>query len=244
MSLKITASTDAGCRHEENEDFYRAGRLADDTYWVVLCDGMGGVALGGAASALAAQYLQEEITAKIGTVTAPEDVKTFLLDAAARANTLIYERSKTGGAANAMGTTLVMAAVRGNLAQIVHAGDSRAYLVTKTAIKRLTRDHSIVQELLDTGKITPEQALNHPNKNIITSALGVDTETRIDYDECKLGKGESLLICSDGLSNMVSDDDIATIIRESDFYDSAEKLVRRAVAAGGYDNITAVVLGA
>lgn len=244
MSLRITASTDAGCRHEENEDFYRAGRLADDTFWVVLCDGMGGVAQGGRASELAAQFLQEEITSKIGGITAPEDVKSFLTDAAERANTMVYEMSRTGGAASAMGTTLVLVTVRSSLAQIVHAGDSRAYLVSKTAIKRLTRDHSIVQELLDTGKITLEQAANHPNKNIITSALGVDSQTRIDYDECKLAKGDSLLVCSDGLSNMLGDDEIAAIIRESDFYDSAEKLVRRAVEAGGFDNITAVVLGA
>ncbi|MDO4567298.1 MAG: Stp1/IreP family PP2C-type Ser/Thr phosphatase [Oscillospiraceae bacterium] len=243
MSLKISACTDSGCRHDENEDFYRAGRLADDTHWVVLCDGMGGVADGGRASAMAVQFLQKEILEKSDSLSSPEEVRDFMLEAAARANSYIYEHSKQGEA-SAMGTTLVMAIVRGNLAQIVHAGDSRAYLISKTAVKRLTRDHSIVQELLDTGKITLEQAVNHPNKNIITSALGVDAETKIDYDECRLAKGEVLMLCSDGLSNMVSDEDMAQIIRENEFYESSEKLIRRAVEAGGFDNITAVLLGA
>ncbi|MEG0750546.1 MAG: Stp1/IreP family PP2C-type Ser/Thr phosphatase [Oscillospiraceae bacterium] len=243
MSLRITASTDAGCRHDENEDYYRAGRLSDDTYWIVLCDGMGGVAGGGLASSMAAQFLQREIQRELTDITTADDVKTFLLEAAKRANTEIYERSKRENAGAAMGTTLVMAVVRNNLAQIVHSGDSRAYVVNKTIVRALTHDHSIVQELLDTGKITHEQAVNHPNKNIITSALGVDAQTKIDYDECKLVKGDLFIVCSDGLTNMMSDDELADIVRESDFFDSAEKLVHRAVEAGGFDNITAVVLG-
>ena len=242
--MKITASTDLGCKHTENQDFYRAGRLADDTYWIVLCDGMGGVTDGGTASRMAGEYLQEQIQKNVVDLPTPESVKDFMLDAVRRCNRKIYAFSQEGETAITMGTTVVMALVRQNLAQIVHAGDSRAYLVSRGTVKLLTKDHSIVQELLDDGKITPEQALNHPNKNIITSALGVDAETRIDYDESRFIKGDNLVLCSDGLSNMVAESKILEIVRDEEFYRSAEKLVKRAVDAGGYDNITAVVLRA
>ena len=167
-----------------------------------------------------------------------------MLDYAERCNTMILEESQEPDRHITMGTTLVMAVVRGNDAQIVHAGDSRAYVLQRNSLKQITKDHSIVQELLDCGKITEEQAQNHPNKNIITSALGVDANTKIDYNEVKLGKGEVLLACTDGLSNMISDTDIAAIINDVDFYNAAERLVEKAVEAGGYDNVTAIVLEA
>ena len=242
--MKITASTDLGCKHSENQDFYRAGRLADDTYWIVLCDGMGGVTDGGAASKMAGEYLQEQIQKNVVDLPTPESVKDFMLDAVRRCNRKIYTYSQEREAAITMGTTVVMAIVRQNLVQLVHAGDSRAYLIARGVVKLLTKDHSIVQELLDGGKITPEQALNHPNKNIITSALGVDADTKVDYDEARFGKGDTLMLCSDCLSNMVSESKMLEIVRDETFYRTAEKLVKRAVDAGGYDNITAVVLRA
>ncbi len=243
--MKITAGTDMGCKHTENQDFYRAGRLRDDAYWIVLCDGMGGVAEGGRASKMAGEYLQQEIQNQVVDLLTPESVRAFMLDVVQQCNQRIYDAGQASGSGSAtMGTTVVMAIVRDGLIQIVHAGDSRAYLIQKSGIKQLTKDHSIVQELLDSGKITAEQAINHPNKNIITSALGVDTETQIDYDEHKFAKGDVLLLCSDGLSNMVSDARLYEIITENEFYAVADKLVQSAVQAGGYDNITAVVLGA
>lgn len=242
MSLRITAATDVGCRHDVNEDFYRAGRLSDGSCWVVLCDGMGGVDGGGRASELAACMLQNMLVQKLPELSDTAEIKSFLLDAADRANTEVYEQAKNDKTVRTMGTTLVMAVIRNNLAQIVHSGDSRAYAVTKNSIKRLTRDHSIVQELLDSGRITDEQAQNHPNKNIITSAIGVDVSTKIDYDEFKLARGDFFMVCTDGLSNMITDDRMAEMIRTADFYDTAQTLVRSAVDAGGYDNITAVVI--
>ncbi len=243
--MKLTASTDLGCKHTENQDFYRAGRLRDDTYWIVLCDGMGGVAEGGRASKMAGEYLQREIQKRVTDLLTPEAVRAFLLETVKRCNEQIYAVShENGTTAITMGTTVVAAIVRDGLAQIVHAGDSRAYLIQKNGIKQLTKDHSIVQELLDSGRITAEQATNHPNKNIITSALGVDTDTRIDYDEHKFAKGDILILCSDGLSNMLSDARIFEIVTDNEFYRVADKLVQSAVQAGGYDNITAVVLGA
>lgn len=243
--MKITASTDLGCKHTENQDFYRAGRLSDDSYWIVLCDGMGGVAEGGRASRMAGEFMQREIEQKVPDLLTPQAIKEFLLQSARRCNDLIYQASHESGTSKiTMGTTIVAAIVRDGLAQLIHAGDSRAYIVQRTGIKQLTKDHSIVQELLDSGRITAEQAANHPNKNIITSALGVDTETRIDYDEHKFTKGDVLILCSDGLSNMLSDARLYEIVTDNEFYRIADKLVQSAVQAGGYDNITAVVLGA
>lgn len=240
--MKITAATHPGCIHDENQDHYRAGRLADDTYWMVLCDGMGGGSAGGLASELTVGFLSDSIQKYLPDLLAPEDIKVFLQESASRSNELVLEESRRAVTPSAMGTTLVLAVVRGSMAYIVHAGDSRMYLLQRGAIRQLTHDHSYVQELIDNGKLTPDQAFTHPNKNIITSAIGVDISTRIDYNEKKLSKGDMLLACSDGLSNMLKDSDIASILKETDFYSTADVLVQKAVDAGGYDNITAIVL--
>ena len=240
--MKVTAYTDIGCRHETNQDCYKAGRLSDDTYWVVLCDGMGGVAAGGEASIIAVNYLEEAICESLLDIVSLNDIKDFMIDTIKRCNNVVYTLSRDKDDKITMGTTVVMAIVRNGLAQIVHAGDSRAYHITKKVIKQITHDHSVVQNLLDSKKITEQQARNHPNKNIITSAIGVEATIMLDFNEVKLRKGEMLLICTDGLSNMVSDEDIHEMVKTSDFYKSAETLVKRAVSEGGFDNITAVVL--
>lgn len=239
--MKITAKTDVGCVYEDNQDFYVAGRLSDDSYWVVLCDGMGGVADGGRASRMAGEFFKTEIELRLLDLITPETIKGFMLDAVKRCNLKVHSEGATSEGAM-MGTTVVMAIVRSNVVYVVHAGDSRAYHIQKRSIKQITRDHSIVQELLDAGKITPEQATNHPNKNIITSAVGIEDEIRIDVNEQKLSRGDMLLICSDGLSNMLSNDELLAIAKDNDFYKTADLMVERAVEAGGFDNITAVVL--
>lgn len=240
--MKITAKTDIGCVYEDNQDYYIAGRLSDDTYWVVLCDGMGGVAEGGRASRMAGEFLKAEIEARLIDLIAPETVKGFMLDAVKRCNLKVHSESSSSEGGSSMGTTVVMAIVRGNYLFVAHAGDSRAYHIQRRTIKQVTRDHSIVQELLDSGKISPEQANNHPNKNIITSAVGIDDEIKIDVNEQKLSKGDMLLFCSDGLSNMLTNEEIVEIARDNDFYKTADLMVQRAIDAGGFDNITAVVL--
>lgn len=240
--MRITASTDVGMRHEKNQDCYKAGRLSDDSYWAVLCDGMGGVSSGGEASFIAVNYLEQAIDEALLDLQSEQSVKEFILNAVARCNKLIYDLSADEGNSLTMGTTVVVAIVRNNFAQIVHAGDSRAYHLTRRSIEQLTVDHSVVQELLESGKITEQQARNHPNKNIITSALGVEPEIRIDYNEVKLAKGDMLLLCTDGLSNMMEDSEIANVVKGADFYRAAEGLVKRAVDLGGFDNVTALLL--
>ncbi|MEA4911328.1 MAG: Stp1/IreP family PP2C-type Ser/Thr phosphatase [Oscillospiraceae bacterium] len=240
--MKITAMTDIGRVYEDNQDYYVAGRLSDDTYWIVLCDGMGGMKSGAKASRMAGDYLQTQTEKSLVDLIEPDAVRDFMLDTVQKANQLIFEAG--GGKDAVMGTTVVFAVIRNNGVQLVHAGDSRAYHITKKGIRQITRDHSMVQELLDSGRITPEQAQRHPNRNIITSALGIDRKIKIDYNECRLARGELLLICSDGLSNMLTDEELLALARGENFYHTASDMVGRAVEAGGFDNITAVVLGA
>jgi len=240
--LKITAATDVGCRSKQNQDCYKAGRLSDDTYWAVLCDGMGGVSAGGEASFVAVNYIEDAITESLTEITSSSDVKDFMIDTVQRCNSVVYTLSRDENNRITMGTTIVLAIVRNGVVQIVHAGDSRAYSISKRVIKQITRDHSVVQELLDSGKITPQQAKNHPNKNIITSALGVEEKLKTDFNEFRIRKGDILLICTDGLYNMVSEEDIVNIVKENDFYRSADALIKRAVDEGGFDNITAILL--
>ena len=242
--MKLTAFTDPGLRHGDNQDYYLAGRLIDDTYWAVLCDGMGGGEDGGEASRLTAETVASAICKKVPDILSDSGLKEFLHDITVRCNRLILTQSRRDPERPVMmGTTIVCTIVRGGVAHIVHAGDSRAYHLHRGGIKQITKDHSIVQELLDCGKITAEQARSHPNKNIITSALGVDEELRVDANEVRLGRDDMLLLCSDGLSNMVSDAELERIARGDNFYGVAETMVKKAVEAGGYDNITAVVLG-
>ena len=141
-----------------------------------------------------------------------------------------------------MGTTVVVAIVSDGVAHVAHAGDSRAYLISPEEIRQLTTDHSMVQEMVEKGDLTAQQAKTHPQKNIITRALGVESSLRIDYSETQLPVGNRLLICTDGLTNYVDEEQIFNLSKEMDGQELTEKLVSLAKNAGGSDNITVVVL--
>lgn len=141
-----------------------------------------------------------------------------------------------------MGTTVVCAIVRDNTAIIAHAGDSRAYLANKDGIRQITTDHSLVQDLIDSGKITPQEAENHPNKNLITRAVGVDKRIDVDFEEIQLEEDETLILCTDGLTNYVSSQELFEDISDGQYYAFADRLVKRANNNGGGDNITVVAM--
>ena len=126
---------------------------------------------------------------------------------------------------------------------MVHAGDSRTYLFHEGEMRQITRDHSMVQQLVDSGKITREQAAQHPKKNLITRALGVSANIVPEYNRCEIEVGDILLLCSDGLTNMISDEEIALVLREVPFFEAPSILVDRALQAGGQDNITVLLMG-
>lgn len=142
-----------------------------------------------------------------------------------------------------MGTTAVCALVQRGVAHIVHVGDSRAYLRRGRRMIQLTKDHSMVQQLLESGQITPEEAEKHPRKNLITRAVGVNESVQADYTCCPLAEGDILLLCSDGLSNLVSEEEMEQIITNTSFFDVPDRLVQLALRAGGQDNITVLLMG-
>ena len=169
-------------------------------------------------------------------------IKNMLHSALVAANLEVFDMSLERPELRGMGTTVVCAIVKEGQAYIMHAGDSRAYIVSENGLKQITMDHSMVQDLVNKGKITEEEAAVHPNKNIITRALGVEKTIEIDFRQVDLDKGNTLIICTDGLSNYVSSQEICEEIKDSKYYAFADRLVKKANANGGGDNITVVAI--
>ena len=154
----------------------------------------------------------------------------------------MYDRGDIDISLKGMGTTIVAAIVKDNEACIAHVGDSRAYFTDGSKIEQITRDHSLVQEMYENGKITFEEMETHPQKNIITRAMGVGEEVEIDFDYVCVNESEALILCSDGLSGLVSEGKMLQIYQNNNFEELAEKYIEEANNAGGRDNITVVVM--
>ncbi|MEG1835244.1 MAG: Stp1/IreP family PP2C-type Ser/Thr phosphatase [Oscillospiraceae bacterium] len=240
--MKIVAKTDVGKIRENNQDSYAAGELPNGVAWAVVCDGMGGVAGGNVASSTAVKVISEQITSAYRFGMSAKSIKNMLISAITAANISVFDISKANEELDGMGTTVVCAIVTGGIAYIAHAGDSRAYLLSKGSLIQLTRDHSMVQDLVEDGKITEDEAKFHPRKNIITRALGVDDEIRIDFSERELLLNDTLLLCTDGLTNFVENDEICQLTNDNMYYEFADRLVSRANKNGGGDNITVVAI--
>ena len=179
--MRIVAKTDKGHVRDSNQDAYAVGEFSDEVVWAVVCDGMGGAAGGNIASALAVKVISDKINVSYREQMRDSSIKNMLDSALNAANVEVFDMSESKHELKGMGTTVVCAIVKDGQAYIAHAGDSRAYILKNGKIFQITTDHSIVQDLLDKGKITSEQALNHPNKNIITRAVGVDKNIEIDF---------------------------------------------------------------
>lgn len=237
------ARTDTGMVRQQNEDAYRLKIINDRLAYGIVCDGMGGANGGQVASALAADTVAEIVEEFFESTKPPYDI-TFLLRKAIRtANDKVYKMSNADPMLKGMGTTLVMAIVVQDDIYVANVGDSRAYLLFGDAIQQISVDHSAVQELLDQGKITKEEAINHPQKNIITRAIGVDSMVEFDYFTYNFAKGDRLLLCSDGLSNYCSERKLLEIITDNDSaVGVTEALITYANQQGGRDNITALLI--
>lgn len=240
--MKVVAKTDRGHIRESNQDAYAVGEFSDEVVWAVVCDGMGGAAGGNIASALAVKVISDKINASYREKMRDQSIKNMLDSALTAANIEVYDMADAKPELYGMGTTVVCAIVKDNQAYIAHAGDSRAYVLTNGVIKQITTDHSMVQDLLSKGKITSEQAENHPNKNIITRAVGVDKSIEIDFDQIDLDDDSTLLLCTDGLSNYVTNDEIIDLMSDKKHYAFADRLVQKANDNGGGDNITVVAI--
>ena len=240
--MKLVGGTHVGMVRAKNEDTYRCGKLSDGTSWALVCDGMGGVHGGQLASSIAADMVSEKIKRCYNPSMPVSSLENLLLSAITTANVIVYDRGDVDISLKGMGTTIVAAIVKDNEACIAHVGDSRAYFTDGSKIEQITRDHSLVQEMFDNGKITFEEMETHPQKNIITRAMGVSEEVEIDFDYVCVNENEALILCSDGLSGLVSDEKMLQIYNSNNFEELAEKYIEEANNAGGRDNITVVVM--
>ena len=240
--MKIVAKTDAGKVRKSNQDSYAAGELPNGVAWAVVCDGMGGSAGGNIASSTAVKMISEQITSGYREGMSTLSIENILVTAITNANISIFDMSRANEELKGMGTTVVATIIANNVVYIAHAGDSRAYLVSEDGIKQITKDHSVVQAMVETGELTPEQAKIHPRKNLITRALGVNEDIKIDFCEQVFSNDNVLLMCTDGLTNYVEADDIYNITSSGKYYEFADKLVELANNNGGGDNITVVVV--
>jgi serine/threonine protein phosphatase PrpC len=224
------AQTDTGRQRRDNEDSAYARAPV-----FVVADGMGGAQAGEVASHIAVEVFEEGIP----DGGSPEE---RLADRAREANKRIHDLSKTQQERAGMGTTLTAAYLEDSELAIAHVGDSRAYLFRDGDLKMLTHDHSLVAELVQRGKLTEEQAAEHPQRSIITRALGPEPTVEVDTVTYPVRAGDVLLLCSDGLTSMLSDDQLATILTSTtDLGAAAQALIDEANAAGGRDNITVVL---
>ncbi len=240
--MKIVAKTDIGLARTSNQDSYAAGELPGSVAWAVVCDGMGGVAGGNLASSTAVKLISERISSSYRAGMSSNSIKNMLVSAIIAANISIYEMGQENPDLTGMGTTVVVAIIAQETVYIAHAGDSRAYVLSNGKLNQLTKDHSFVQEMVDSGKLTPDEARDDPRKNLITRALGVNDDIRVDFCQEFISDDEVLILCTDGLTNFVEPNEIYELTDDGKFYEYAERLVNRANHNGGGDNVTVVTM--
>lgn len=242
--MRYTVESDIGKRRSVNEDRATVISRSNDTiHLAVVADGMGGHNAGDVASTLAVQGFQEHFEAVASSAfTTKENRRDWLFETVVELNRYIYQYSLENENCKGMGTTLIAAIIVGNEASICHVGDSRAYNVKQDTIEMITRDHSYVNVLVDSGEISEEEAEIHPKKNFIIKSLGTEETIEPDFYDCTFAPNDYLLICSDGLSNKINKDELHSIITSpQSMDDKGNKLVQLANERGGEDNITLII---
>ena len=242
--MKFATKTDAGLKREINEDCAVVKEISQNALLAVVCDGMGGENGGEVASRLACDIIEKKVSENFYDSMTLTAIKALLIGAAQSANGEVFAKACASPCLNGMGTTVVAALINERAVNIIHAGDSRAYMINPSSntIIRLTRDHSVVQTMIERGEITEKEARNHPKKNLITRALGGESEIRVDYCLEEPGENDILLLCSDGVTGFIDDEQILDICRQEDAQKIATALVDCANSNGGGDNITVAVI--
>lgn len=240
--MKAFARSDIGKVREMNQDNFYIADQNDSVKLFIIADGMGGYKGGEIASKLAIDSSKNYILNNFEEAKKDkEKIIELLRSAIEYANMVIYEKSKEIEALNSMGTTIDICLIHSGRAYIGHVGDSRVYRLRKEIFRKLTTDHSYVEQLLKQGNITKEEAYNHPKKNMLTKALGCTAFVEPDILVRGFQKNDILLMCTDGLTNMIKENQICQIIKE-DPEKATENLVNKAIEFGGLDNITAVII--
>lgn len=240
--LNVYGNTDIGSCRTMNQDIYHIRQLPEGACMALVCDGMGGENGGQIASAIAGQIIGEYVGNHYQPGMTDAQCRDLVLAAVSAANLAVYEKAMAETEYRGMGTTSILALVQGEKAYLAHVGDSRIYVLRDGELVQVTTDHSMVQTLVDRGEITPEEAAVHPRKNMITRAVGVGSTVDIDYLEISNMSHTSLLLCSDGLSNYCTDEEMRDILMNTPPSVVCDQLIDIANAAGGMDNITVVLM--
>lgn len=240
--MRIWGITDTGLVRRENQDAYATAVIADCTVAVV-CDGMGGTNGGQTASTIAVDTFLNTLRAALTADMSWQQIRDIALDGVAKANRAIRARAEEDETLANMGTTLVCAVCRDGEAMLFNVGDSRGYFIDDEGIRQITRDHSVVENMVERGDITPAQARRHPRRNLITRALGPDAEVEADSFSVLWQQGDFILLCTDGLVNTVTDQEMLfEVMHESDLDQCLERLLAAAKEQGAPDNVTVVLL--
>ncbi len=241
--MQYWALTDPGVARSQNQDTYQIVSLDKNTLLCVVCDGMGGAKSGNVASTLAADVFTQEIKRSWTPDMDPEHLEQVLSGAVKLANFTVYDQAMELEEFNGMGTTLVALLIHGKKATIVNVGDSRAYLVDKNGINQVTTDHSVVQMMIARGELSRQKAKQYPGKNLITRAIGTEAQVVCDIFHRKVERGACFLLCTDGLSNLLDDQEILfEIVHGEDKAKCCEHLLDIAKKRGAPDNVTSVLV--
>ena len=241
--MQYWALSDPGMVRPQNQDAYQVVQLDRNTVLGVVCDGMGGAKSGNVASSLAVDVFVEEIRRTWASYLDQEKVDQMLKSAVKLANFTVFDQSQQFEEFDGMGTTLVAVLIKGRNATIVNVGDSRAYKVSRNGIRQVTRDHSLVQLMVDRGELTPEMARTYPGKNFITRAIGTEPIVMCDVYHQDVQKGDFFLLCSDGLSNMMNEQEILfEVLHGVNKQNCCQRLLEIAKNRGAPDNVTSVLI--
>lgn len=241
--MKVWGATDKGKVRKNNQDYYRHGVVGQGQYLAVVCDGMGGAKSGDVASKLASEVFLQDVQQSAAPDMEQQDIVNMLVASVDNANRAVYEQSKVSPDFAGMGTTLVAVFAQGQDSYIVNVGDSRCYYVSGDEIVQVTEDHSVVGLMVARGQITEEEARIHPNKNLITRAVGTEPQVECDCFYLELEEGDRLLLCSDGLSNLVTKTEILFEVAHGESQeDICFRLIEIAKDRGASDNVTVVLM--
>ena len=232
--MEVYLKSDIGLVRTSNQDACKCGSFSDQAVWAVVCDGMGGANGGNVASEVAVETVAQLLMQEYDKALTNDQTVDLLTGVVQRANSKLYEMQKADQMLRGMGTTIELVLVKENKVHIVHVGDSRVYAIRKNKIQQLTVDHSVVQEMVEKGELTPEQA----------RALGIVPQIHLDYIEAPFEPGDKILLCSDGLTNYLTPEEIVKLSLENNADAFTQALVDGAKELGGSDNITVAVITA
>ena len=237
----IYGKTDIGKKRSLNQDIFKLGQNAD-TIWAIVCDGLGGENAGEVASYIAVNAADRYIKDNLETVKDQQDAKELVINSVNTANNAVIQKAEAAKNLEGMSTTIVCLLVYNNMLHVANVGDSSAYAILNDKITQITKDHSVVQALLDSGKISKEQAENHPNKNCLVQVLGLNQTISPAYFCQEFFESLKVLVCTDGLYNYLTEEDIIFVLNNFKAEKVTNEFINLALKRGGADNITVVTI--